>query len=107
MTITAKKFKEMLLKYGDYNVNVRANTAPNGKRYFSGFITKDDSTIVVYVNTESCYNPHCDNKALVRYARNAKDFTGGSNNSCMDVNLAFTVNQMFKSPVRYCEEFSR
>ncbi len=105
MTITARKFKEMLLKYGDYDVNIRTNTNMNGKRYFSGFITKPGTTITVYINTESCYNPHCDNKALFRFARNTKDFTGGTNNYCMDVNLAFAVNQMFKSPVRYCEEF--
>ena len=102
--ITVKKFKNMLDKYGTFNYQISANRDQKGRRYFSGFITKSDSNIVVYLNTESCYNPHVENKCLIRYAKCTRDYTGGRNRFVMPLNMAFAINQMFKSPKDYALE---
>lgn len=98
--LSLRTFKNLMSKYGEYDMRLKTYSDPRGRKYFSGFITNTDESMFVYVSTESCYNAHCENKMLVRYARNSKDTTGGMNRFVMPQNSAFYINEMFKSPKR-------
>lgn len=102
-----KKFTETLNKLGNYTINLRTFQNPRGHKYYSGFITNEELEITVYVTSECFYNPHCDNKFLVRYARKVGDYTGGINHFTKPENMPFMVHTFLQSPKMYSTEFCK
>lgn len=82
--------------YENYEI-VLKNTLINGsKRGCYGFVKKNTSNVVVYVNTEkSVYAPLAD-KNLVRYAKNMKDYgdSHSRNQWAVDEELAEKIVEM-------------
>ena len=100
------KFIKTLQLLGCYDVRLCSHTDYLGRRYYSGFITKPDTGLTVYLSAESFYNPHCDNKFLVRYAKEIGDYRGGVNRYTAPENSPFMVHTLLSSPNLYKRELS-
>ena len=100
------KFIKTLQSLGCYDVRLCSNTDPFGRRYYSGFITSNETGLTVYINTESYYNAHCDNKFLLRYAREIGDYRGGVNRYAKPENSPYMVHTLLSSPNLYKKELS-
>lgn len=100
-------FTNTLKKLGCYDIRLCSHTDPRGRRYYSGFIVNPKNNVVVYLNSESFYNNHCENKFLVRFARKVGDYTGGINNFCEPKNSPYFVHKLLTSPKMYAREFSK
>jgi hypothetical protein len=102
-----KAFTQTLNKLGDYELNLRSFTDPRGRKYYSGFITNEELGLTVYVTSESFYNPHCDYKFCIRYARRVGDYNGGMNHFVKPENTPFMVHTFLQSPNMFREEFCK
>lgn len=92
------KLTQTLTKLGTYDIRLSSKTDPSGRKFYSGFIINHNLDIVVYITTESYYNAHCENKFLVRYARNVGDYAGGINHFVLPNNSPFLLHEMLESP---------
>lgn len=98
-SISTTKVKNLLKKAGGYEVENCHNIRVNGQlRGCSGFIRKAGSERTVYFNTEYVVSlGRDDDRLLVRYARDSRDYTGGRNEYCSFCTLLEKLDAMFSS----------
>lgn len=105
--ITIKTLKKRLAQFNTFETKLATYYDSNRRKYISGFIKSNEHGTCVYVNTASCYNPHCGNRVLVRYAKDYGDYKGGTNRFCLEDNLAWVINDMLTKEHWYICEFER
>lgn len=100
------KLTQTLAKLGNYEAKLISQTDPRGRKFYSGFITNKEQDITIYLNSESYYNAHCDNKFLVRYAKRIGDYKGGINHFVSPQDSPYLIHQMLKSKKQYEAEIN-
>jgi len=95
--ISMTKVKNLLKKGKGYSTEKFSNIRVNGQlRGSSGFVRKEGSDRIVYVDTEYVTSlGRNDDRILVRYAKSANDYCGGTNFYCSFDKLLQTLETMF------------
>ncbi len=90
MTALKNRFK----KVGNYKCHLKNININGVKRGCSGFIKNPETEKIIYLTTEyvcgNCYKP-LENKVMFRTAKDFKDYTGGTNQWCMENELVDKV----------------
>lgn len=71
-----------------------------GHFYFSGFLTTPDGTKTVYFSSDDVRWNLCGgwyNSLLIRTAKHAKDYTGGTNNTCKIIDIKQKALQLINN----------
>lgn len=105
--ITLNTFKKLLAKYGEYELSISQQFNPRGQKFFSGFVRNPDNNLVLYITSESCYNAHCENKMMVRYAEKIGDYSGARNHYIMPNNSGYFISQLLNSPAQAAYELGK